>query len=101
MKYLLVLAAGGLILAGCAGSQGEYSEVTHAWKSNQGSYALDHVSNKKVEISKAAKRDYLGETYYFENEENARKFDSNPWSYLYDHNNPEYSGSLGSQNNQD
>jgi len=98
MKYILVLAAGGLILAGCAGAQGDYNEVTHTWKSNQGTYALDHVSNKKVDISKAVTRDYLGETYYFETEENARKFDANPWAYLYDHNNPEYSGTLGTQN---
>ncbi len=95
MKYVLILAAGGLILSGCASSQGEFNDVTHTWKTNQGSFALDHVSKKRVEISKAVKRNYLGEIYYFESEENARKFDSNPWAYLYDHNSPEESGTAG------
>ena len=98
MKYVLILAAAGLVLAGCSGQQGEFNEVTHTWKTNQGSYAMDPVSKNKVELSKSVKRDYLGESYYFENDENARKFDSNPWTYLYDHNNPEDSGSLGTQN---
>jgi YHS domain-containing protein len=101
MKTILILAAAGLIFSGCSGPQGEFNENTHTWKTNQGSYALDHVSQKKVEISKAVQRNYLGETYYFENEENARKFDSNPWAYLYDHNNPEDSGTLGTQNTRD
>jgi len=102
MRYILmILAVGGLILAGCAGSQGEFNETTHTWKTNQGTYAWDHVSEKKVEISKAVTRHYLGETYFFESEENARKFDSNPWAYIYDHNSYEDSNTLGTRNNRD
>src|SRR5436190_5148371 len=95
MKHVLTLIAAALLLAGCGSNQGDFNEVTHTWSSNQGTFAVDHVSSRRIDTSKAVKRSYLGETYYFESEENARKFDSNPWAYLYDHNNPEDSGTLG------
>jgi YHS domain-containing protein len=85
MRTWFTIVAAGLLLAGCA-QNNEYSYETHTWKTNQGTMALDHVSGHKVETSKAVSRQYLGETYYFENETNASKFDTNPWGYLYTDN---------------
>jgi YHS domain-containing protein len=39
-----------------------------------------------MDVAGAVRKTYLGETYYFENEENARVFTSNPWAYLYNDN---------------
>jgi YHS domain-containing protein len=88
-----------VLLAGCqSGETGYYANpATHTWSTNEGTFAMDHVSNQRVDVSKAIRRDYLGETYYFENEDNARKFDQTPDAYLYDNNNPERSSSPGSQ----
>jgi YHS domain-containing protein len=47
---------------------------------------MDHISRNKVDITKAVRRGYLGEMYYFENEAHAGIFDSNPWAYLYSDN---------------
>ena len=77
---LLVLAAGGCV------DSGNFSWITHTWTTDHGVYALDHVSRNKVEVTEAVRRNYLGETYYFESEENARVFDRNPWAYLYNDN---------------
>ena len=86
MKSILTIAALGLLLAGCASPNGDFDWVTHTWKSNHGTFALDHVSKNRVDIAKAVKRNYLGETYYFESEANAKVFDQNPWAYLYTDN---------------
>ena len=86
MKHFFVIAALGILLAGCASPNGDFNWVTHTWTSNQGVYALDHVSRNRVEVGKAVRRNYLGETYYFESEANARTFDGNPWAYLYTDN---------------
>jgi YHS domain-containing protein len=86
MKRLLTLAALGLMFAGCATENGDYSWVTHTWTTNHGQFALDHVSRNRVELSKSVRREYLGETYYFESEANAKVFDGNPWAYLYTDN---------------
>jgi YHS domain-containing protein len=94
---MAMAAAAGLLVAGCQTGESDANRSTHTWKSNQGMMALDHVSGHRIEVSKAVTRDYLGETYYFESEDNARKFDSNPWAYLYDHNNPERSAAPGMQ----
>jgi YHS domain-containing protein len=86
MKYALAIVCGGILLAGCATDSGDFSWVTHTWKTNHGVYALDHVSKNKVDVTKAVRRPYLGEDYYFESEANAKIFDSNPWAYLYNDN---------------
>jgi YHS domain-containing protein len=83
MKYILAQALLAGLLAGCATESQDFSWVTHTWKTNHGEYALDHISRNKVEIMKAVHRVYLGETYYFESEANAKQFDANPWAYLY------------------
>jgi YHS domain-containing protein len=83
MKYLLPLACMGILLSGCASSQGDFNWVTHTWTTDHGVYALDHISRNKVDVAKAVRRPYLGETYYFENETNAKVFGGNPWAYLY------------------
>lgn len=69
---------GIVILSGCVSEQGDYSWVTHTWTTERGIFALDHVSRRMVDISTAVRRSYLGETYYFESETNARVFDVNP-----------------------
>jgi len=89
MKTLVAMAAAGILLAGCQSSDESSTDAnraTHTWETNEGTFAMDHVSNQRVDVSKAVRRNYRGETYYFENEENARKFDQNPDAYLYDHN---------------
>jgi YHS domain-containing protein len=86
MRYDLTILAGLALLGGCATKQGDFSWITHTWTTEEGAYALDHVSWKRVDITSAVKRPYLGETYYFENEEHARTFDSNPYAYLYNDN---------------
>jgi len=100
MKILMTMAAAGLAFAGCQSSnesQSSSNPATHTWQTNEGTFAMDHVSGHRVDVTKAIRRTYLGETYYFENEDNARKFDDNPNAYLYDHNNPERSASPGTQ----
>ena len=87
MKTFLALACVGLLLAGCQSGSEEsmYADQrTHTWSTNEGTFAMDHVSNHRVDVSKAIRRTYQGEPYYFESEENAQKFDENPDSYLYD-----------------
>jgi YHS domain-containing protein len=86
MKSIIAATFLGLLLAGCASTNGDFNWVTHTWTSNQGTYALDHVSRNRVDVSKAVRRQYLGETYYFETEANAKVFDGNPWAYLYSDN---------------
>lgn len=88
LKHSASLAIAGFliwmsVIGGCVSEQGDYSWVTHTWTMDHGVFALDHVSRQKVDIIGAVRRSYLGETYYFENESNARIFDQHPWSYLY------------------
>jgi len=98
MKILMAMAAAALFLAGCQSDEYKAGNPsTHTWQTNEGTFAMDHVSNHRVDVSKAVRRTYLGEVYYFENEDNARKFDQNPNAYLYDHNNPEKSSPPGVQ----
>ena len=82
-----LLGAVLILLTGCANS-GNFSWVTHTWTTDHGVFALDHVSKRRVDVTSAVRRPYLGETYYFENEANASVFDANPWAYLYNDNIP-------------
>ncbi len=83
MKDALALGLAVLTLAGCAAESGDYNYVTHTWSSNRGIQVQDPVSHRSVEKKSAVTRQYAGETYYFENEQNAKVFDSNPWAYMY------------------
>ena len=74
-----------LLIGGCS-SSGEFSWVTHTWTTDHGVFAMDHISRNKVNVETAVRRKYLGETYYFESEDNARTFDRNPWAHLYTDN---------------
>lgn len=85
MKILAGLAL-VLLSAGCAANSEDFNWVTHTWNTNHGVYAIDHISKNRVEVGKAVQRHCLGETYYFENEANAKAFDGNPWAYLYNDN---------------
>lgn len=85
MGKALVVVAAILIEAGCADS-GDFSWITHTWTTDHGIFAMDHISRRKVDITTAVSRRYLGETYYFESEANAREFEANPWAYLYTDN---------------
>ena len=78
------LFGGMLILActGCANTE-HFSWITHTWTTDHGVFALDHVSKQRVDVTQAVRRPYLGETYYFESEANAKQFEANPWAYLY------------------
>jgi len=76
-----------LFVAGCVASE-DFSWITHTWTTDHGILAMDHVSRKRVDVTQAVRRPYLGETYYFENEANARVFDAYPYSYLYCDNVP-------------
>jgi YHS domain-containing protein len=76
-----------LFAAGCAGSE-DFSWISHTWTTDHGVLAMDHVSKKRVDVTQAVGRPYSGETYYFENEANARTFDANPYAYLYTDNVP-------------
>jgi YHS domain-containing protein len=71
------------LLGGCMTESGDFSWITHTWTTDHGIYAMDHVSKNRVNVDTAVRRPYLGETYYFETESNARVFDAHPWSYLY------------------
>jgi YHS domain-containing protein len=79
------LTLGAILLLGACNTE-SFSWVTHTWTTDYGVFALDHVSRRRVEITTPFQRGYLGETYYFESEQNARVFDSNPWAYLYTDN---------------
>jgi YHS domain-containing protein len=83
VRYGAFLVGLALNLTGCASQQGDFSWITHTWTTDHGVYALDHISRKKVDVTTAVQRRLLGETYYFEDESNARVFDANPWAYLY------------------
>jgi YHS domain-containing protein len=85
MKRVLTLASLILLETACSNS-GDFSWVTHTWTTDHGVYAMDHISRRKIDVTQAVRRNYMGETYYFESDENARKFDSNPWAYLYNDN---------------
>jgi YHS domain-containing protein len=82
------LAASGVLLllvAGCAGHE-DFSWITHTWTTDHGVLALDHISRNRVDVTQAVRRPYLGETYYFESEANARVFEAKPYSFLYTDN---------------
>jgi YHS domain-containing protein len=79
LGFLLVLAAG------CTNTE-DFSWITHTWTTDHGVFAMDHISRKRVDVTMAVRRPYLGETYYFENEDHAREFDRNPYAYLYTDN---------------
>ena len=83
MKYALALGLSALSLVGCSTQSGEYNYITHTWSANRGTYVQDRVTHHRVDMKAAVSREYAGATYYFENEQNARVFDSNPWAYMY------------------
>jgi YHS domain-containing protein len=99
MKYLALALLTTLGLAACQsnGTEGSPNPTTHVWTTDQGTFAVDAVSGETVDVSKAVSRQYLGETYYFKNEETAKEFAANPDRYIYDRNQPERSSSPGTQ----
>lgn len=86
MKIFQRMIALALLCGAGCGSAGEFSWVTHTWTTEDGVFAMDHISRRLVDVTTAVRRPYLGETYYFESEEHARIFDGNPWAYLYNDN---------------
>jgi YHS domain-containing protein len=86
MKYLILGALPFLALAGCqsaASPEGTYDSSAHVWRTDHGDIAQDRVSGETVDVSKAVKREYDGETYYFANEDHAREFLAHPEKYEY------------------
>src|SRR4051812_37850904 len=97
MKTIVIAGMVGILLGGCSTERENYSKATHTWTTRQGTFAEDPMSHHEVDVSKAVVRNYLGETYYFENADTAREFDARPTAYLYDDNNPEESSSPGTK----
>jgi YHS domain-containing protein len=97
MKHLLTAGLIAMALGACSSERENYSRSTHTWATSHGTFAEDPVSHNPVDVTKAVVRNYLGETYYFENSDNAREFDARPTAYLYDDNSPERSSSPGTQ----
>lgn len=85
MRKMVALALLLPVSSGCA-SSGDFSWITHTWTTDHGVFAMDHISRKLVDVTTAVRRSYLGETYYFENQQHASIFDGNPWAYLYNDN---------------
>ena len=82
MKSLLTLAAVGLLVAGCS-STPQSSPADHSWKSDYSRWGKDPVAEDGwiLKSRAIAQRDYQGMTYYFRNDGEAQKFDSNPAYY--------------------
>jgi len=83
MKCALAIGVVSLGLAGCSTQPGDYHYATHTWSSNHGTMVEDPVNHHSVDMKSAVKREYAGETYYFENEDSAKVFDAKPWAYMY------------------
>lgn len=87
MRLIVIALLLGGVLAGCSSSSEEnYNRSNHTWTTDHGTFGKDPISKNKVEVSRAVRRSYLGEVYYFENEANARAFDAHPSRYIYDEN---------------
>ena len=87
MRFWFTLAAAALLSAGCTTpGMTSYDFSDHTWNTNKGKMAEDPVSHKLVEMRTAVKRTCYGETYYFESEDHAKAFDSNPYAFLYNDN---------------
>jgi len=87
MKTFVMAGALALALASCeSGPEGDYNSTTHVWTTDHGTFGKDPISGNQVDITRAVTRIYEGQAYYFENEENARRFDAHPLSYAYPDN---------------
>lgn len=82
MKSWLASAAVALLVAGCS-STPQSSAPDHSWKSDYSKWGKDPVAENVwiLKSSAVAQRDYQGATYYFRNDGEAQKFDSNPADY--------------------
>lgn len=92
IKRWAFLAAAAACLAGCASGRtfGGYDATTHVWKTAQGDKVEDRVSGELIDPNSAIKREYLGQTYYFENEFTTAVFERDPGWYDYAGYNPFY-----------
>jgi YHS domain-containing protein len=81
MKSMLSLAAMVVLALGCSGSS-QPAASDHSWNADFGRWGKDPVAGKLILRATAVKRDYQGVTYYFQNEAEARQFESSPTSYL-------------------
>jgi YHS domain-containing protein len=87
MKTFVIAGALALALVSCESSpEGDYNNSTHVWTTDHGTFGKDPISGHQVDVTRAVTRIYQGQPYYFENEENARRFDQNPSSYAYSGN---------------
>src|SRR5579872_1154135 len=82
MKCLVPLAA-TLAIGGCTKPVLEFPRVTETWVTDEGTFVLDHVTGRKMDLTRAVRRKFLGRTYYFEREGNAALFELRPWCYLF------------------
>jgi YHS domain-containing protein len=72
MKTLIASIVASLVLVGCASNETTRGSVV----------ATDPVSYAEVQTDSAWKTSWHGDWYYFESEENLRKFESNPTAYV-------------------
>lgn len=82
MKCLVPLAA-TLAIGGCTKPVVDYPRVTQTWVTDEGTFVLDHVTGRKVDLTRAVRREFLGGAYYFEREGNAKLFELHPGCYLF------------------
>lgn len=85
MKLMAILFMAAAALAGCSSQRkfGAYDKSTHTWKTSEGIMVEDRVSRNLIDPDTAIKREYLGDTYYFENDFNVGVFEQDPQSYSY------------------
>ncbi|HVR83809.1 MAG TPA: YHS domain-containing protein [Planctomycetota bacterium] len=81
MKSLISLAALGLLATGCTSSP-QQGGADHSWNADFGKWGKDPVAGKVILRQTALKREYQGVTYYFQNEAEAKEFESNPAAYV-------------------
>jgi YHS domain-containing protein len=87
MRYVILLGAAVVFASGC-GTPGSvsYDFGDHTWNTDHGKKAEDPINHALVDLKSAVKRQYLGETYYFATEEDAKKFDATPDAFTYSDN---------------
>jgi YHS domain-containing protein len=94
VKMTSALALGVILLGGCSSERafGAYNWSTHTWNTPHGIMVEDRVSHKLIDPSKAIRREYMGETYYFENAFDVEVFERDPGVYDYHGYAPNYAG---------
>ena len=81
MKSFISLAVISILATGCS-SASQPAAADHSWNADFGKWGKDPVAGKVIPRQTAIQRQYQGVTYYFQNEAEAREFESNPSAYV-------------------